>query len=151
MERTSEEWGRVAVSLPGWRWMGGMQAKDHARPGEHTVSRYDRGRITDEDGVLRCRDMTCGSPGREEIDPHGHHVHGMILDPDDAATAGALIALLGPRAHMHSPNCDSEETDYWEFVIRLPDNHESRVYGDTLGRACIAAAETLGRWPGGAA
>jgi hypothetical protein len=74
-----------------------------------------------------------------------------LPDPDDPATAGCLLALLGPRAHMHSPNCDPEETDYWEFVIRLPDNDERRVYGDTLGRACIAAAETLGRWPGGAA
>ena len=23
-ERTTEEWGRLAVSLPGWRWMPGM-------------------------------------------------------------------------------------------------------------------------------
>jgi len=25
MSRTAEEWGRIAVSLPGWRWMTGMQ------------------------------------------------------------------------------------------------------------------------------
>jgi len=24
-ERTAEDWGRVAVSLPGWRWMPGMR------------------------------------------------------------------------------------------------------------------------------
>ena len=107
MERTTEEWGRVAVSLPGWRWMRGMQTLPLPTPG--------------------------------------------VPDPDDPATAGCLLALLGPRAHMHSPNCDWEETDYWELVIRLPDNSDRHVYGDTLGRACIAGAEALGRWPGGAA
>ena len=27
-ERTAEEWGRLAVSLPGWRWMPGMRDGD---------------------------------------------------------------------------------------------------------------------------
>ena len=117
-ERTAKEWGRLAVSLPGWRWMPGML---EGRTGE----RY-------EDG-------------------DGQWIINKWPDPDDPATAGCLLALLGPRAHMHSPSCDWEETDYWEFVIRLSDNGERRVYGDTLGRACIAGAEALGRWPGGAA
>ena len=131
MERTAEEWGRIAVSLPGWRWMPGML--------EH---RFHRGWLK-----RRSIDSDYFNTGHEArlTDQHAWP------DPDDPATAGCLLALLGPRAHMHSPSCDWEETDYWEFVIRLSDNGERRVYGDTLGRACIAGAEALGRWPGGAA
>ena len=38
MERTAEEWGRVAVALPGWRWMPGMRGLGftHVRLGWNT-------------------------------------------------------------------------------------------------------------------
>ena len=148
MSRTAEEWGRIAVSLPGWRWMPGMLAAGPTGPRggrprviiTGTMSRDDAPRAVDFKG-RRCPAWYALNCDETEVS----------IDPDDPATAGCLLALLGPRAHMHSPSCDWEETDYWEFVIRLSDNGERRVYGDTLGRACIAGAEALGRWPGGAA
>jgi hypothetical protein len=58
-----------------------------------------------------------------------------FVDPDDPATAGCLLALLNPR------RWDSPAVEQWI-------SYESSEYA-TLGRACIAAAEALGRWPGG--
>ena len=61
-------------------------------------------------------------------------------DPDDPATAGRLLALLGPGW------CVQHDGDGWLVW--------GQVCGEffraaTLGRACIAAAAALGRWPGG--
>ena len=33
----AEEWGRLAVSLPGWRWMPGMLDTENNRWGEVTL------------------------------------------------------------------------------------------------------------------
>ena len=99
MSRTAEEWGRIAVSLPGWRWMPGMQ--------------------------------TLSLPNPE------------LPDPDDPATEGCLTRLLGPpraaRLALHSSG--GHDTAH-----RL---HIAFMLGKNIGRACIAAAEALGRWPGG--
>ena len=64
------------------------------------------------------------------------------IDPDDPATAGCLLAMLRPvhEAVWFTGNCDR-----WVVAV----GEERRVY-TSLGRACIAAAEVLGRWPGGA-
>ena len=100
--RTAEEWGRLAVSLPGWRWMRGMQTLPLPTP---------------------------GAP-----------------DPDDPATAGCLLALLGPGAWDNVAPGSTQAYDgegWWAWV----DGEWSE--GLTLGRACIAAAEALGRWPNG--
>jgi len=93
--RTAEEWGRLAVSLPGWRWMHGMQMLPLPNPG--------------------------------------------LPDPDDPATAGCLLALLGPvqEAVWYTGDCDR-----WVVAV----GEERRLY-TSLGRACIAAAAALGRWP----
>lgn len=72
-----------------------------------------------------------------------------VPDPDDPATAGCLLASLGPGVvvaigpdgvRVGADSVDAEG---------LP----CKVFGKlerTLGRACIAAAAALGRWPGGA-
>jgi len=94
LDAPAEDWGRVAVALPGWRWMEGMLAHGHM-------------------GAWRT-----GAAGA---------LAGSWPDPDDPATEGCLLALLGrPHHGLLQPR------------------------GTTLGRACIAAAAALGRWPGGA-
>ena len=110
MSRTAEEWGRIAVSLSGWRWMPGM--------------RNDRG-------------------GRLVV---GDESARRTPDPDDPATAGCLLAMLGPGEWDNvapgsavAPNGEG----WWAWV------NGDWSEGMTLGRACIAVAEALGRWPGG--
>jgi len=68
-------------------------------------------------------------------------------DPDDPATAGCLLALLegaNPRPYRRPGGL-------WIVAAGLgPDTFQARTFQPrTLGRACIAAAEALGRWPGG--
>ena len=103
-KRTAEEWGRLAVSLPGWRWMPGM--------------------LTD-----------CGE---RVTDPSICYL-GTLPDPDDPATEGCLIRLLGP---VHEAVWYTGDCDRWVVAV----GEERRLY-TSLGRACIAAAEALGRWP----
>jgi len=114
-KRTAEEWGRVAVSLPGWRWMPGML---QWRTGPWMGSR-------------RSVDSDYFDTGHEARVMKGD----TWPDPDDPATAGCLLALLGPYADEVVYDCGM-----WTYGVAF----------DTLGRACIAAAEALGRWPGGA-
>ena len=57
-----------------------------------------------------------------------------IPDPDDPATAGCLLALLG------GPDTVAPEVE--RYVSEGPFDDIT-----SLGRACIAAAEALGRWP----
>jgi len=74
-------------------------------------------------------------------------------DPDDPATAGCLLALLGSTpadgymAHILPPS--SAVTD-WRIYMNTAITGSMSAYGTTLGRACIAAAAANGRWPGGA-
>ena len=71
-------------------------------------------------------------------------------DPDDPATAGCLLALLGQRCLVRIL---PREGLPLEIVIpsgMMTDGRPHRVSGINLGRACIAAAAAIGRWPGGA-
>jgi hypothetical protein len=129
MSRTAEEWGEVAVSLPGWRWMPGMQTLPLPTPG--------------------------------------------LPDTDDPATAGCFLALLeGALRHPFtvdqyygpvSVNGDGLSVAWGDGLWSVHlwgyprgatsgSRHGRLIASSTsLGRACIAAAEALGRWPGGAA
>ena len=119
-ERSPEEWGRVAVRRPGWRWMPGMLRQDG------------------------CRYLG-----------HGRWVHpgafGLRLslmdqwpDLDDPATAGCLLALLGPLGQVMDALSAQDRMDLWSALMYALMHDPS-----ALGRACIAAAEAMGRWPGG--
>lgn len=125
-ERTAEEWGRIAVSLPGWRWMPGM------------LARLSAGRL---------RVTLCGGGQLSGLRMGGQVVwsdDGVWPDPDDPATAGCLLALLEPAG----PRPYRRPGGLW-VVATVP---YMETYGHLslqLGRACIAAAEALGRWPGG--
>tara|TARA_R110000851_G_scaffold26200_3_gene74557 strand:- start:1929 stop:2267 length:339 start_codon:yes stop_codon:yes gene_type:complete len=98
----AEEWGRLAVSIPGWRWMPGM------------IDTYPSFRLV------------------VDYDPELDDLSDCVPDPDDPATAGCLLALLGAQV----------------FSVWMAQNWRE---GDDerIGRACIAAAAALGRWPGG--
>ena len=97
-ERTAEEWGRLAVSLPGWRWMPGIQTLP----------------------------LWSGTP-----------------DPDDPATAGCLLALLGPLGLVMDALSKAGRMDIWSALMGAL-MHDPPA----LGRACIAVAVALGQWPG---
>ena len=73
MERTAEEWGRIAVSLPGWRWMPGMR---NVIPPRNDGGPGFASRILDAE--LTGPPPLTGLP-----------------DPDDPATGGCLLALAG--------------------------------------------------------
>ena len=127
-EKTAEDWGRVAVSLPGWRWMPGMLDTEGDRWGGVTL--HDGARE-----VLRA----VTAPKQ-----YAYEWRDRLPDPDDPATTGCLLALLAPRGVYIVP-CDQRK-GWWRAIIPAGAWPES---APTLGRACIAAAEALGRWPGG--
>ena len=126
MERTAEEWGRVAVSLPGWRWMPGMRTI-------YDIIILDvYPESGSETGVFASRGGTVIVAGFEDED---------VPDADDPGTAGCLLALLGSSVMSVEPADDGG------WLVELYDLGEH--HGSSLGRACIAAAAALGRWPGG--
>lgn len=126
-ERTADEWGRLAVSIQGWRWLPGM-----AIGGEVSA----RHRRVGDSWNMRSAML---DPRREYAWP----------DPDDAGTAGCLLALLGERAAVYGPLSLDDASPVWEVVYRLPSGINLRGTGSTLGRACIAVAAVIKDWPGG--
>ena len=111
----AEEWGRLAVSLPGrpacWDDLEGVDG--HDAPG------------------AVCADGTWWSPDSAD---------GMFLDVDHPATAGCLLALLGVGYAVATSKDEWVSIGSWPTLVGE---------GPSVGRACIAAAEALGRWPGG--
>ena len=134
MSRTAEEWSRLAVSLPGWRWMPGMLSRCSTDT-RRAVYRWLVGLDTRHYGLVcvvqdkhgrPCRNVATLQPGPDDLP-----------DLDDPATEGCMFALLG------GPHT----------LARLVEQYVSGGPVDgitTLGRACIAAAEALGRWPNAA-
>ena len=130
-ERTAEEWGRVAVALPGWRWM----------PGMHTPEGVVREVERQDDG-----EWLIWVGQRDQWEPASR----MMPSCDDPATAGCLLALLGPEA-AHMTTAVFIRPGAVEIDLLVGPTVVYRGAGPvrTLGRACIAAAEALGRWAGG--
>ena len=67
-----------------------------------------------------------------------------VPDPDHWAWEGWMLRLLGthPPIWLQAPHC----VGLW-----TPRIHRPQPYMGSLGRACIAAAASLGQWPGGEA
>ena len=104
--------------------MPGMRAIDST--GEDTP-----GRLMDFSGLVVYEDQD------RELHEERVYLHD-VPDPDDPATAGCLLALLGnERWRLHI-----DDVGGIGHLIHV---------GESLGRACIAAAAALGRWPGGEA
>lgn len=147
-ERTAEEWGRVAVSLPGWRWMPGMLSRCSTDT-RRAVYRWLVGLDTRHYGLVcivqdkhgrPCRKVATLQPGPDDLP-----------DPDDPATEGWLVRLLGRQVTVRQRGQWVVE---WKGMGRIGPGMGavSRSVvgtGPSLGRACIAAAAALGRWPGG--
>ena len=149
MSRTAEDWGRLAVSLPGWRWMPGMLVmwsldEDPVMPLRLVEDDSDEHPYTPNP-------VWSGVRSDREHNAHEIDIEWCWPDPDDPATAGCLLALLRP------PPEDGNVTQVLPPMSACPwwsiymDTQWGRAcaQGSTLGRACIAAAAALGRWPGG--
>ena len=125
-ERTAEEWGRVAVALPGWSWMARMYARVPLGPGATTWVT-----VTAVEG-----EWLHHSGDRRTL---AHRCFPQVGDP---ATAGCLLALLGKDARwLRAQAGDGGHVEYRHYHLA--------TWRPNLGRACIAAAEAIGRWPGG--
>ena len=142
-ERTAEEWGRIAVSLPRWRWMPGMRAM-HIEDGEADSVRgtYLYSGMQDGDLCIQWDDhaprgLECSWANPQNFRPHPWVFDYAVPDPDDPATAGCLLALAG-APHRFLPTVEA-------WISGAP------VEGITsLGRAVIAdVRDQWGRWPGG--
>ena len=124
----AEEWGALAASIPG------------APAAWHRTEEFI---LVTGDGQHIALDGTWWSPIANRA--------GLLsLDVDHPATAGCLLALLGVEAwriqYTHGYNgvfyTPSEPSrDRW--------SEPTWIQVATLGRACIAAAAAIGRWPGG--
>jgi hypothetical protein len=136
------EWGRLAVSISGWRWMPGMAVDSGNDQGVvTTVWRSD----DEPDDVFVQYDEECPAFNLTEAGDNRS-----VPDPDDPATAGCLLAL-----HADSPGWHWVEVDREQYGYRLCSwmgrGHEVTrgPLARNPGRACIAAAAALGRWLGG--
>ena len=116
----AEEWGRLAVAIPDWRWPDGMH---DSAPG-FVQSRYGIGSTGD---VI--------SYAREEWT--------VYPDPDHWAWGGWMLRLLcADDRPVSVTRMSPVDVTVWRHGLGT---HAA----PTLGRACIAAAAALGRWPGG--
>lgn len=145
-DRNAEEWGRIAVGLPGWRWMPGMSFgyKRDRKGLRVSDSHGPHFRLRCDDGVVQGTTLPGG--GVVLVFPTGSVNKGSTPwpNPDDPATAGCLLELLGPFVTVTRSRSRG-------YIVHVA-GHDVPVFGrgGSLGRACIAAAEAIGRWPGGA-
>ncbi len=134
-DASAEDWGRCAVSIPGFCPRPGVVGTYR---GQHAVF------LGFDDRPERRGPWMigpCSGEWAEDADPVwgdtcylalSVRIDEFSIDPDDPATAGCLLALLGGGGYS-----------LWASA-----HFNSRDIG--IGRACIAYAAALGRWPGGA-
>lgn len=132
---------RAALALPGWRWMPGMLATGPAGPrGGRKRARVES--TFADDSTPKCVDFN----GRRVPAAYACMCEPSEVVPDleDHATAGCLLALLGPEAYQVS-------IAHGTALACLSDHPVSAGPPPpmTLGAACVAVALRCGRWPGG--
>jgi len=133
-DATAEDWGLLARDTAGFRLLPGMRMVGQDGSAWRTCA----------SGVDICADERWMLASYSTVYPPNLQIN-YWPDPDDPATAGCLLALLGPGAWDNVAPGSAHAYDgdgWWAWV----DGEWSE--GLTLGRACIAAAEALGRWPG---
>jgi len=124
------DWGICAASIPGWRF-----------PWECA---HDRGDVPESPHVGQT--LIDGKWVLVEDMRSPTENHTPVPDPDEWSWEGWLLRLLepaGPRPYRRPGGLWVVATGPG-FALE-PDSLQPR----TLGRACIAAAHALGRWPGG--
>ncbi len=136
------------TTIPGWNWAPGM-------------------RLTLPDDDLRLRILQVDGDGVPSMWTDNQHLYtcsdfpwsdyaadGWTPDDTDPATAGCLMALLGPEAWRLSYQGSGTPTDtrcVWRADVNRGTNWNQTSNHPTLSDACIAVAEAMGKWPGGAA
>jgi len=129
----AEEWGAFATRIPDWRWpwtCSVLLSFCPSLPGY--VWLEGEWRYTDDiSPVARWSRIRA------------------IPDPDHWAWEGWLLRLIGDERWR----IDLDYVGEWSFWVNGPPEthgtgHLNHV-GESLGRACIAAAASLGKWPGG--
>lgn len=125
---TAEDWGRLAVSLPGAPELWGWASKGLG--------------IVYVDGSEGFYGVASDGTWWE---PTGRSDRPWVLVVDHPATAGCLLALLGPFVTVTRSRAGG-------FIVHVAGD-EVPLFGEgtSIGRAAIATAAALGRWPGGGA
>lgn len=129
-----EEWGALAERIPGFQWM----------PGMHDTEGDRWGGVTLHDGA---REVLRAVTAPQQ---YAYEWRDRLPDPDDHATAGCLLALHSDSPGWHWVEVDREQYGY-RLCSWLGRAHEVKrgPLARNPGRACIAYAAALGRWPGG--
>lgn len=130
----ASEWGALAVSIPDWRWpISTDSAPEPDMPGLFRIGR------------LPWRSTRCAQFKHQWSQHDGKGK--CVPDPDHWAWEGWLLRLLGEEIQRvcirhgfgwmdeHFGDDGSTEIAWMDSI--------------NVGRACIAAAHALGRWPGG--
>ena len=133
-ERTAEEWGLLAKSLPGFRWLPGMRNGSARKGGRFADIRESHGQVL----VSSFRDD--GQYYWEEFYADSWP------DVEDPGTAGCLLELLRPydmSVHIMATGVDIDSCE------RGSGDFYARYSGKNLGCVCVAMAAALGKWPDG--
>ena len=138
----ASEWGALAVSIPGWRWPISTDPRDLAVRLPGFVREKNHWHWVDD----IFEEMPCIISTRLGIVQRAE----CVPDPDHWAWEGWMLRLLGnERGRLHL-----DDVGEWSFWVNGPPQTHGTGHlihvGESLGRACIAAASDNGRWPGGA-
>lgn len=124
------DWGICAASIPGWRfpWECAHDRDDVPESPQRGQAFIDGKWVLSED-LRSVKD------------------HVPVPDPDHWMWDGWFLRLLGNEwgAYHYPPSSHPSHTPYEVCFEGLDWRQPPRL---TLGRACIAAAAALGRWPG---
>jgi len=124
-----------AMRLPGFVMLPGMRML------HRTFSNSDDGNPEDSVWALVQPRLGQGWPWFPDGYGYGQGIH--VPDPDDPATTGCLLSLLGP---VHEAREALAKQGAHTIAARLS---RSLMLSAELGRSCMEAAVKLGHWPGG--